>query len=394
MRANFGHEPFKFDIEDHVLQQRNAIWTRIQSTSWTWPVVGFDGISASASNTDTHVKSRINDLVLGYLSHHGYARTARAFEAQSSSRRLKPSTTFASSSTSRVSEHEQIMDMDDVPQTPTISPAPMDDIDIRTRIVHAVLTGDIDTVLADIQTHFPRALDADAGLVLFKLRCRKFVELVLGAAELKKRMRAEEAEMNVEVVEDDKGTLDGMEMDVDDDAGASSAGVMNGYGSGSSSAIPIKPKRKGSFASYSHSSLSGATAAQYGSALESAVAYGQELQSDYKDRPEVRAIFKRTSVIMAFEDPIGAGGDAAEVAGQAARVNLATEVNQAILRELNLSMQLDIFAHLFPIESQGRPAHPALERIYRQTATCLTRLALMGNGSAAFVDMSREILDA
>ena len=337
MRANFGHEPFKFDIEDHVLQQRNAIWTRIQSTSWTWPVVRFDDISASASasNTDTRVKSQINDLVLGYLSHHGYARTARAFEAQSSSRRLKPSSTFASSSTSRVSEHEQIMDMDDVPQTSTISPAPMDGIDIRTRIVHAVLAGDIDTVLADIQTHFPRALDADAGLVLFKLRCRKFVELVLGAAELKKRMRAEEAEMNMEEVEDDKGTLDGMEMDVDDDADASSAGVMNGYGSSSSSAIPIKPKRKGSSASYSHSSLLGATAAQYGSALESAVAYGQELQSDYKDHPEVRAIFKRTSVIMAFEDPLGAGGDAAEVAGQAARVNLATEVNQAILRQLN-----------------------------------------------------------
>jgi len=252
----------------------------------------------------------------------------------------------------------------------------MDDIDNRTHIVRAILAGDIDTVLADIQTHFPRALDADAGLVLFKLRCRKFVELVLDAAELKKRMRAEEAEMNAEVGEDDKSTLDGMEMDVDDDADASSAGIMNGYGSGSSSAIPIKPKRKGSFTSYSHSSLSGATASQYESALESAVAYGQELQSDYKDRPEVRAIFKRTSVIMAFDDPLEAGGDAAEVAGQAARINLATEVNQAIL------------------QSQGRPAHPALERIYRQTATCLTQLALMGNGAAAFVDMPREFLDA
>ncbi|OAX43637.1 SPRY-domain-containing protein [Rhizopogon vinicolor AM-OR11-026] len=385
VRANFGHEPFKFDIEDHVLQQRNAVWTRIQSAPWTSPLVGGEGkdlTSASTSNTDTRVKSQINDLVLAYLSHHGYVRTARAFEAQSSARgglsTLKSSNTFASSSTSRVSEQDQIMDMDDVNQTPIISPTPMDDIDIRTRIVHAVLAGDIDTALSDTQTHFPRALDADAGLVLFKLRCRKFVELVLGAAELKKRMRAQEAEMNVEMDGDDKGSLDGMGMDVDDGADASSGGVMSGYGggSGNSSAIPIKPKRKTSFASYSLSSLSGATAAQYGSALENAVAYGQELQSDYKDRPEVRAIFKRTSVIMAFEDPLGAGGDAAEVAGQAARVNLATEVNQAIL------------------QSQGRPAHPALERIYRQTAASLTQLALMGNGSAAFVDMPRELLDA
>lgn len=377
VRANFGQDPFKFDIEDHVLQQRNTIWSRIQSAPWTWPVAdgNKDLISASASTAETRVKSQINDLVLSYLSHHGYARTARAFEAQCSARggmsTLRLSNTFPSSSTSHVSDHDQIMDMDDVPQTP----APMDDIEIRTRIVHAVLTGDVDTALSDTRTHFPRALDADAGLVLFKLRCRKFVELVLEAADLKKRMCAEDAEMNAEVDGKDKGTSDGMGMDVDDEVEISSTGVTNGFGGGSS-AIPIKGKRKVSFASYSISGLSGVTAAKYGTALERAVAYGQELQSEYKDRPEMRAIFKRTSVIVAFEDPLGAGGDAAEVAGQAARVSLATEVNQAILL------------------SQGRPAHPALERIYRQTAASLTQLALIGNGAAAFVDMPRELLDA
>ncbi|KAG2129772.1 hypothetical protein DEU56DRAFT_816636 [Suillus clintonianus] len=380
VRANFGQDPFRFDIEDHVLQQRNTTWTRIQSAPWTWPVADSDKdlTSASTSTADTHVKSQINDLVLAYLSHHGYARTARAFEAQGSARggmsTLKSSSTFTSSSMSRVSDHDQIMDMDDVPQT-TIAPAPMDDIEIRTRIVHAVLSGDVDTALSDTREHFPRALDADAGLVLFKLRCRKFVELVLEAAELKKRMCAEEAEMNVDAGGEDKGASDGMGMDVDDEADVSSTGATNGFGGGSS-AIPIKGKRKASFASYSHSSLSGVTAAKYGTALERAVAYGQELQSEYKDRPEMRAIFKRTSVIVAFEDPLGAGGDAAEVAGQAARVSLATEVNQAILL------------------SQGRPAHPALERIYRQTAASLTQLALIGNGAAAFVDMPRELLDA
>jgi len=342
VRANFGHQPFRFDIEDHVLQQRNAIWARIQSAPWTPPVVGGDSkdlTAASTSNTDTHVKSHINDLVLAYLLHHGYARTARAFEAQSSARGgLKSSSTFASSSTTRVLDHDQIMDMDDVPKT---APAYMDDIDIRTRIAHAVLAGDIDTALSDTQTHFPRALDADTGLLLFKLRCRKFVELVLEAAELKKRMRAEEAEMKIEADGDHKRTLDGMGMDVDDDVDVSDAGGMNGYGGGS----PIEHKHKASFTSYSQPNLSGA--ARYGSALEDAVAYGQELQSDYKDRPEVRAIFKRTSVIVAFEDPLGAGGDAAEVAGQAARVELATEVNQAILREL-IRVFFMISAHGFP----------------------------------------------
>ncbi|KAG2160155.1 uncharacterized protein EDB93DRAFT_1073770 [Suillus bovinus] len=380
VRANFGQDPFKFDIEDHVLQQRNTTWSRIQSAPWTWPVANSDkDITSTTSTAETHVKSQINDLVLSYLSHHGYARTARAFEAQCSARggmsTLRLSNTFPSSSTSRVSDHDQIMDMDDVPQTPTIAPAPMDDIEIRTRIVRAVLTGDVDTALSDTRTHFPRALDADAGLVLFKLRCRKFVELVLEAAELKKRMCAEDAEMNVEADGEDKGISEGMGMDVDDEADISSTGATNGFGRGSS-AIPIKGKRKASFASYSHSDLSGVIAAKYGTALERAVAYGQELQSEYKDRPEMRAIFKRTSVVVAFEDPLEAGGDAAEVAGQGARVSLATEVNQAILL------------------SQGRPAHPALERIYRHTAASLTQLALIGNGAAAFVDMPRELLDA
>ncbi|KIJ21428.1 hypothetical protein PAXINDRAFT_164933 [Paxillus involutus ATCC 200175] len=118
------------------------------------------------------------------------------------------------------------------------------------------------------------------------------------------------------------------------------------------------------------------TDALVSSTLEKAVAYGQELESDYKNRPEIRAIFKRTSVIMAYDDPLGAGGDAAEVAGQAARVALATELNQAIL------------------QSQGRPAQPLLDRLYRQAAVCLTQLALMGNGAAAFADMPKEFLDA
>jgi len=100
------------------------------------------------------------------------------------------------------------------------------------------------------------------------------------------------------------------------------------------------------------------------------------LESDYKNRAEVRAIFKRTSVIMAYDDPLEAGGDAAEVAGQASRVALATELNQAIL------------------QSQGRPARPLLDRLYRQTAVCLTQLALMGDGAAAFADMPKEFLDA
>ena len=45
-------------------------------------------------------------------------------------------------------------------------------------------------------------------------------------------------------------------------------------------------------------------------------------------------------------------------------------------------------------ESQGKPAHPALETLYRQTAACVIQLGLLGVGAAAFADMQKEFLDA
>lgn len=44
--------------------------------------------------------------------------------------------------------------------------------------------------------------------------------------------------------------------------------------------------------------------------------------------------------------------------------------------------------------SQGRPARPALESLYRQAAACVTKLGLLGVGAAAFADMPKEFLDA
>jgi len=223
-----------------------------------------------------------------------------------------------------------------------------------------VICGDIDTALEETQRWHPKVLEREDGLMRFKLRCRKFVELILEAAELKKKMRSE-----------DTSGPDGM--DVDDEAEDGIA--TNGY-STNPTAIPIKSKRKQSISSSHH--LAAAATTQYEFALSSAITYGQTLQSDYKtdSRPEVRAIFKRTFGVVAYEDPLGAGGEAAEVAGYEARVTLATELNQHIL------------------QSQGRPTRPALESLYRQTAACILQLGLLGAGAAAFADMPKELLDA
>jgi hypothetical protein len=101
IRVNFGHEPFKFSIEDHVLQARNVTWAAIMNTPLRREFITNSPPSRGGDDTDTDTKpdvhamdvaaaaamgsegrGPINQLVLSYLSHHGYAKTARAFQAQ------------------------------------------------------------------------------------------------------------------------------------------------------------------------------------------------------------------------------------------------------------------------------------------------------------------------
>jgi hypothetical protein len=309
---------------------------------------GIDG--ETTAGTGFGEKAPINQLVLSYLSHHGYAKTARAFQAQCKQRRglgssamdagAAPLPVPAPASRARSDDVEMEMEMDLSTSNTSSSSNPLhtpalnastrsssfdgwgpgmhhNDIELRTRIVNSVICGDIDTALEETQRWHSKVLEREDGLMRFKLRCRKFVELILEAAELKKKLRSE-----------DTSGLDGM--DVDDGAGDGIA--TNGY-STNPTAMPIKSKRKQSISSSHHPA--GATT-EYESALSSAITYGQTLQSDYKtdSRPEVRAIFKRTFGVVAYEDPLEAGGEAAEVAGHEARVTLATELNQHILREL------------------------------------------------------------
>jgi hypothetical protein len=115
--------------------------------------------------------------------------------------------------------------------------------------------------------------------MLFKLRCRKFVELILDAADALKRTKGERA--------------DGL------------------------------PKRAPSAAT--------AEAAQI--SLANALAYGQQLELDYKDdtRPEIAAYLKRTFSVVAYEDPLNVAGEVGRIAGQESRNTLAMEMNEAIL---------------------------------------------------------------
>lgn len=113
----------------------------------------------------------------------------------------------------------------------------------------------------------------------FKLRCRKFVELILDSAEALKQ-------------------------------------TQGGRANGSPKRIP-----------------SGAPVEAARISLANALAYGQQLELDYKDdtRPEIATYLKRTFSVVAYEDPLNVPGEVGRIAGQESRNTLAMEVNEAIL---------------------------------------------------------------
>lgn len=152
-------------------------------------------------------------------------------------------------------------------------------LDARSKIVKSLIAGDVDGALRDTAATFPTVLEREQGLMLFKLRCRKFVELILDTADALKRTQGECAD-----------------------------GLSN---RATSTAL--------------------AEAAQI--SLTNALAYGQQLEFDYKDdtRPEISTYLKRTFSVVAYEDPLNAAGEVGRTAGQESRNTLAVEMNEAIL---------------------------------------------------------------
>lgn len=335
---NFGHEPFKFDIDDYVQEQRDKTWTKILSTPLDSSLLQArperskdredlvtDNTAPKTLLTDAQTKGAINKLISSYLAHHGYAKTARAFQKQQGA--LGVDTRDGDIDMEGASSRER-------PGYASIE----DDIELRTRIVSSVTSGDIDTALEDTKKYHPTVLEAEEGLMLFKLRCRKFVELILEAAEMKKRMKSSRENghgghpgRGDGVVDEPMNGLDVDVMDVDDDATAlSKSASTNGYGKSGTSAQDEREKSDSPTSEGGHSWGRGSAASLYEAALSQAIAYGQVLLTDYKHdvRPEVKMIFKQTFGIVAYEDPMAVAGVAAEVES---RVALANELNRAIL---------------------------------------------------------------
>lgn len=458
IRTNFGDAPFKFDIETYVADIRFKTWRSIQSLTWiharedtekkihdvkvTSPPPSILPAADSVSGELDHVRQQYENIghlmaniVCNYLAHEGYVNTATVFQQQLAKRREKEAATSGTSTPIQQSTSEQLApaagtlssrptngdmevdfdlttDEDEVSNTvaprslhefltshPSIPSVPVpttpaEDTWYRRRIMDQILNGEIEEALKSLKEKYPKALHAEDGLVQFRLRCRRFADMVLSTAEQLNAIRAQ-AEGRYpyhhptrEEPVGDVATEGANSMDLDDEEPAPlvsptsvrfgrplalpGTGSMNGGSSSSSLAAgisnlsalraaakgkqtaarrpsssprsPVRIRRPSHGSSHAHPqglltslpppTTSLAAQRQSEELLSRVWNYGQQLQAEFGSdpRPEVQDLLKRTVGIVAYQDPAN-NPQTRELVGFEAKVALAEDVNRAISGE-------------------------------------------------------------
>lgn len=151
LRINFGRTPFVFDIDSLVEQEQRGVISEINKTD------------VSNLHPPDDEKALIHNLVGQYLAHEGYVETARAFTKDVQERQI-----------SNQSQPVQLTSEDD-------------DIHAinRQKIRKSILDGDIDRALKYTSTYYPRLFQDNRNKdIYFRLRCRKFIEMMKRYTEL------------------------------------------------------------------------------------------------------------------------------------------------------------------------------------------------------------------
>ncbi|KIW11659.1 hypothetical protein PV08_10961 [Exophiala spinifera] len=289
--VNFGQRPFVFDIDDKMESERDKVAKDIDNAK---------PLSLTERRNETTL---VQDLVMQFLSHDGYVETARAFAEEVQRQRESLSNTVS---------------------TPPAAP-PVDDTEAlnRQKIRRAILFGDIDRALEATQAHFPSVLAQNPNIV-FKMKCRKWIELIRKTTELNARKNS--AQFGASAATDDDFAQD---MDLDDQPNGGSQ--SNGLGKAVASETVLLRD-------------------QY---LMEAMAYGQELSREYGGQEDHAQTLNETFSLLAYDDP-------------------TVSVNGHLLD---------------PSVFLGRPPAAYIERIWRQTDALLDTLVDNEGGAAAFVNV-------
>ncbi|KAL2758711.1 hypothetical protein ACRALDRAFT_1061838 [Sodiomyces alcalophilus JCM 7366] len=312
--VNFGQLPFTYDIDSMMAKEKETIQAEIEKAC-------VSNLSASPAMKETDF---IQALVLQFLQHDGYVETARAFSEE-------------------LRDEKKALSLDPNATIEDINVRDDEHAAKRQQIRKAVLEGDIDTALKQTNEFYPDVLK-DNEMIYFRLRCRKFVEMVRTAAEMRSAMGADTS--NGHVGDD----LNDQEMDLDVN------GAENGtFDRMETEAVMDTPKGLQDLESQT-------------------LDYGRTLQMEYSTAPqrEVANALGDIYALLAYQNPLEEK-EVSHLLDKQGRVIVAEELNSAILLSL------------------GQSSRAAIEEMYAQTSVLLDDLRENG-GDGAFVSL-REVID-
>ena len=382
VRTNFGENPFRFDIDAHVSQIKLKVWRDIQDNTLARCRPSPDGRSYQIELTEVSKKNALDDevsralkvkeenlggamadLVMEYLLFQGYASTARQFHEVLLHKAAPKSEVQSSTKESMEVDKEN---------SPNVRAA-FDTAEQRARVMSAVVRGDIDTAITLLKTLFPSSLTYDGGLIHFKLRCRRFVELILEAYEAKRRISKDAGSGIADGAGSGAVAAEGanaMDLDNEEDFPLSPASHSSPRGiNGGSINVPIissptaKNKGKqtarrrssasrpagslarassrtrggtGSLISPMAASMSREESSEVAEHMQRLLEYGTSLSKDWEgdERAFVHEQLRKTVGLVAYEDPYS-NSRSKELVSPEARLELADEVNKAILGDFS-----------------------------------------------------------
>ncbi|KAL2864906.1 uncharacterized protein BJX67DRAFT_373546 [Aspergillus lucknowensis] len=312
LSVNFGQQPFMYDIDGMVKKEKATIHSEIRSAS-------IANIQPPLDET-----AFLQELVAQFLAHDGYVETARAFAEEVAAE----SAALENGRQAQLKKYEVEEDVEAIN---------------RQKIRAAILEGDIDKALKYTSAYYANVLEQYPH-IHFKLRCRKFLEMMRRCTELSSAATKgkatngfsdsavfdEEMELDEQMHDRDGWEADGMDMEESE------------------------------------------TATKSNQLLTEAVQYGQQLRIDYLndenggDKKMLADIFS----LVAYPDPKrSVHGHYLDPAG---RVAVAEELNSAILVSL------------------GKSSAAALERLYQQTEVLVNEISEEG-GAGAFINVEGHI---
>ncbi|RDA93597.1 hypothetical protein CP533_6137 [Ophiocordyceps camponoti-saundersi (nom. inval.)] len=298
--VNFGQVPFVYNIDDVMREERRKMQQEISKTDTS-------KLEPGMNETDL-----IQTLVLQFLQHDGYVETARAFAEDMRAQR-------------------QALSLDPTAEVAGVNIKDEEDANNRQRIRKAILEGDIDRALKYTNAYYPQVLQ-DNEEVYFRLRCRKFIEMVCKAAHMR--------------VASDNRRNNGHEMDIDGETTGWSDS-MDTDGSDQTELMKLE---------------------------QDMLEFGQALEAQYANdqRKDVSQTLGEIWALVAYSNPLKEPL-VSHLLDRKGRSAVAEELNSAILTSL------------------GKSSRASLERVYAQTSVLLEDLRRRG-GAGAFVSL-QDLLD-